>query len=263
MESDMTTFHSPLHFPAKSRSIRFLLACLIRKLATKNINKTELILELDQQGMEAHYLNLLYHRKLDESLIRTLFSQCVCPFTVDDCCHYEHIFNELSFGGFPFPVEGQRTYWLKLDPNFRFLWIDNLDDLLGWPRDLSEIFFNYAETHPFAKSLSELTKGLGFDKLNELGSKPYRLMPSKGKSCRKLIKSANYLRLDLTQKPKKCPFCQSAEVVEVSVGKKTSLLKDNEKLNGCCTDPDYLPAAWHCNHCGLPIWKTRDLNAME
>lgn len=54
MESDMTTFHSPLHFPAKSRSIRFLLACLIRKLATKNINKTELILELDQQGMEAH-----------------------------------------------------------------------------------------------------------------------------------------------------------------------------------------------------------------
>lgn len=87
----------PFVIPTTSKSVRFLLACLIRKLAKGEIGLNELCWELDQQRTEAHYLKLLYHKELNESLVRTLFSQTVCPFTVDDCYHYEHIFKELSF----------------------------------------------------------------------------------------------------------------------------------------------------------------------
>lgn len=242
------------HVPTTSRSIRFLLACLVRKLEKKGILTTELTWELDQHGMEAHYLNLLYNKKLNEPLVRTLFSQSVCPFTVDDCCHYEHLFKELSFGGFPFPAEGERTYYLEL-AHLSFPFLEKLENILGWPRDLPEIFFNYIETHPLAKSLSELTEGLGFKEWNKFGGKPCRSMSNTKMS------DSEELRLDLPHKPKKCPFCHSSEIVNVIWGMPNFFsLKGNEFLYGYCIDPDCPPPAWYCNHCGLPIWRTSNLN---
>lgn len=240
------------HVPTTSRSIRFLLACLVRKLEKKGILATELTWELGQHGMEAHYLNLLYNKKLNEPLVRTLFSQSVCPFTVDDCCHYEHLFKELSFGGFPFPAEIERTYYLEL-AHLSFPFHEKLENILGWPRDLPEIFFNYIETHPFAQSLSELTKALGFNEWNKRGGKPHRI--KEGKEV--------FFRLDMPHKPKKCPFCHSSEIVNVIWGMPDfSSLKGNEFLYACSIDSES-PPAWHCNHCGLPIWRTSDLNIFD
>lgn len=244
----------PFVIPTTSKSVRFLLACLIRKLAKWEISWNELSWELDQQGTEAHYLKLLYHKELNESVVRTLFSQSVCPFTIDDCRHYQHIFKELSFGGHPFPAEGERTYCLELDSHFLFRGFslqDRLDDLLGWPRDLAKIFFEYMETHSLPENFSKLTKGLGFKKWGEFSGKPYWIDSDK---------KIHYYRLDLEKKPKRCPFCRSTEVVDVIAGMPAfSELKGNEYIYGCCVNRDCPPPAWHCNHCGLFIWKTSDL----
>lgn len=159
--------------------------------------------------MEAHYLNLLYHKQLNESLIRTLFAQSVSTFTRIDCCQYEYIFSAFYYGCFPFPAEGERTYFLKLDAEFAsksLLLSDQLDRLLGWPRDLAEIFFNYVETHPFAESLSQLTQGLGFKEWNELGGKPSRYIPTEKMDYREFLEKVEYFKLDLPKKPGKCPF---------------------------------------------------------
>ena len=69
---------------------------------------------------------------------------------------------------------------------------DRLDDLLGWPRDLAEIFFEYMETHSLPENFLKLTKGLGFNEWGEFSGKPYWIDSGK---------IVNYYRLDLETKP--------------------------------------------------------------
>lgn len=247
-------YDCPIFIPTKSKSLRFLLACLVRKILTGAIDTERLYWKLDQQGTEAHYLNLLYHQKLSEQLTRKLFQQSVCPLTIDDCQHYERIFSSLNFGVFPFPKEGEKVFYLALDSKFydqSILLFDKLDYLLGWPRDLANIFFDYIEAHPLEKNLSSLTKKLGFNDWGKWGGKP---------QCGFFDDKINYFRLDLERRPIKCPFCGSSDIVDVIAGMPAfSVLKGNEFLYGCCVDPDCPPPAWHCNHCGLPIWRTSSL----
>lgn len=238
----------------KSKSVRFLLACLIRKILSGEIDPRNLIWDLDQQGREAHYLNLLYHKQLDEPLIETLFKQSFSPYMIADCCHYEHIFNSYRYGCYTSPVNHPRIYELQLNPAFfrESAPCTQLDALLGWPQDLAGIFFEYLETQPLPDNLLKLTKDLKFDDWGKPGEKPY---------WRENDGNIYFFRLDLERRPKRCPFCHSSEIVDVIVGYPVfSRLKGNEYLYGCCIEPTCPPPAWHCNHCGLSIWNTSDLH---
>lgn len=237
-----------------SKSVRFLLACLIRKILSGGIDPKNLIWDLDEQGKEAHYLNLLYNKKLDEPLIKTLFKQSFSPYMIADCCHYEHIFNSYRYGCYRSPENHPRLYELQLNLEFfrESASCTQLDVLLGWPRDLAGIFFEYLETHLLPDNLLKLTKDLRFDDWGKPGGKPY-WRESDGK--------VYFFRLDLGRRPKQCPFCHSSEIVDVIVGYPVfSRLKGNENLYGCCIEPACPPPAWHCNHCGLTIWNTSDLH---
>ena len=239
--------------PTTSKSVKFLLACLIRKIIKGGIDPERPVWDLDQRGVEANYLKLLYNKKVDNSLINLLFTQTFYPFVVNDCRNFEHIFNCYRYGGYPFPSEGEKIYWLTLSDYFykEALAYTQLDYLLGWPGDFAEIFFEYMETHPHTDNFSKLTKDLGFDAWGKASGK-HHWVDSNNK--------IHYYKLDLERKPKRCPFCHSTELVDVIVGMPDfSELKGNEFFYGCCIDGLCPPPAWHCNHCGLFIWKTSDL----
>ena len=143
----------------RSKGVRFLLACLIRKILSGEIDPKNLIWDLDEQGKEAHYLNLLYNKKLDELLIKTLFKQSFSPYMIADCCYYEHIFNSYRYSCYPSPENHPRLYELQLNLEFfpESASCTQLDVLLGWPRYLAGIFFEYLETHPLPDNLLKLT----------------------------------------------------------------------------------------------------------
>ena len=53
--------------PTTSKSVKFLLACLIRKIIKGGIDPERPVWDLDQRGVEANYLKLLYNKKVDNS----------------------------------------------------------------------------------------------------------------------------------------------------------------------------------------------------
>lgn len=222
----------------RNKSIRFLLACLLYKAKPKR----PWILSV--KSIEAHYLKLLYNKEITDRLVHDLFSLTISPLMVDDCCHYLHIFDSYSYLGNPIldpqPVK-EFEFELNLE-SLRFISAYDLDLLLGWPRGLAHMFFNYMYSKPLPNSLEDLSAGLGFRKI-----------------AKHEISNPFEIRFDIPKKPKSCPFCGSKDIGDVIVGMPDfSGLKGNELIYGCCFDPDCPPPNWHCNHCGLPFWKNRE-----
>ena len=234
----------------QNKGLRFLLACLIYKILRGDFDQdfdedfdgTPLDWELYENGPEAHYFKMLYQKAFDFHLVKSLFTQTISPF-VCDVMVQETIFEQLIYGG---------GYWnrssLEPSPNLyelifrkdfylqvqQDITIQDLDEVLGWPKDFASIFFPYIYSNSFEKSAQSLGESLGFEKW---------------------IKERPQLKqISLVRKPKECPLCRSKQILDVRLGMSDSVSDLNKyKFYGChISDP--LPS-WYCNHCHLPIWK--------
>ncbi|MDM8088031.1 hypothetical protein QUV44_07475 [Parasutterella secunda] len=245
-----------LYLVTENKGIRFLLSCLLFKIWRGDFDKdfdesfesTPLDWELTEDGPEARYLKLLYKRTLDFHLVKSLFTQTVKP-PVCDVIMEDTIFERLVYGGFhlrPSPA----LYELIFRKDFydcvrHTITIEDLDEILGWPKDLASVFFPFMYGEPLKKSVKSLGKALGFEDWEE-GFRP----ESK--------------QISLPKKPRECPFCHSKQVLDVLVGF-PAFRPDLKKyhLYGCCTFDGYPPPDWYCKYCGLSIWKTSNLNGKD
>lgn len=241
-----------LNIVTENKGIRFLLSCLLYKILRgdfdrdfdEDFERPPLDWELAEDGPEAHYLKLLYKRKLDFSLVKSLFTQTVRPH-VCDVMMEDTIFERLIYGGFR-DQSSLELYELIMRSDFfkqarQIITIEELDRILGWPKDLASLFFSHMYSKPLEKSVETLGKALGFEDWAE-GVKP----ESK--------------RISLSKKPIKCPFCHSKQVLDVLVGMPAYRPDPNKYyVYGCCIYEECPPPNWYCNHCHLPIWKeTKD-----
>lgn len=207
---------------SSKRSFRFFFACLLYLLHTKQIKKRKPVWHLHADGPEAHYLNLLFGQSLDNRFIYSVMRSCCF---VDYGELQRTVFSEVT-------TIGNEEYCLEFTPSlyraeeFSF---DVIDELLNWPRDLSKIFFDYMYSQPQVETITELTSNLGFGHSEDFTR----------------LKGA---RQDLPRKPTVCPFCGSKNIISVS---QKWLLGGPDCI---CESLDPLPS-WHCQHCGLSIWK--------
>ena len=96
-----------LNIGTENKGIRFLLSCLLFRIwrgdfdkdFDESFEKTPLDWELSEDGPEAHYLKILYKRRLDFHLVKSLFTQTVSPH-VCDVMMEDTIFERLIYGGF-------------------------------------------------------------------------------------------------------------------------------------------------------------------
>lgn len=233
-----------LNIVTKNKGIRFLLSCLLFRIwrgdFDESFEKTPLDLELSEDGPEAHYLKILYKRRLDFHLVKSLFTQTVSPL-VCDVMMEDTIFERLIYGGFRYHPSPE-VYELIIRNDFykevrQSITIEELDRILGWPKDLASLFFPHMYGKPLEKSVRTLGNSLGFGDWVD-GEKP----ESK--------------RISLIKKPRECPFCHSKQVLDVLVGM-PAFKPDLDKYHvyGCCLFEGYPPPDWYCKHCHLPIWK--------
>lgn len=237
-----------LNIGTENKGIRFLLSCLLFRIwrgdfdkdFDESFEKTPLDWELSEDGPEAHYLKILYKRRLDFHLVKSLFTQTVSPH-VCDVMMEDTIFERLIYGGFRY-YPSPEVYELIIRKDFyqevrQTITIEELDRILGWPKDLASLLFPYMYGKPLRKSVKTLGKSLGFEKWVE-DVKP----ESK--------------RISLTKKPRECPFCHSKQILDVLVGM-PAFRPDPDKyyVYGCCIFEGCPPPVWYCKHCHLPIWK--------
>ena len=237
----------------QNKGLRFLLACLIYKILRGDFDQdfdedfdgTPLDWELYENGPEAHYFKMLYQKAFDFHLVKSLFTQTISPF-VCDVMVQETIFEQLIYGG---------GYWnrssLEPSPNlYELIFIKDfyklvrqntttkdIDEILGWPKDFSSIFFPYMYGQPLQKNVLSLGEALGFKDWVD-----GRMPESK--------------QLSLTRKPRECPFCHSKQMLDVLVGIPAIRIDpDKHYVHGCCIMGVNPPPDWYCKHCHLPIWK--------
>lgn len=158
------------------------------------------------------------------------------------------IFKRLVYGGFHFRPS-PALYELILRKDFydnvrQTISIEDLDEILGWPKDLASVFFPLMYGKPFKKTAQSLGKTLGFKDW--------------AKGARTESK-----RISLAKKTRECPQCHSKQILNVLVGYPGVVDLEKYHLYGCCIRDGFLSPDWYCNHCGLPIWRYNDLNTLD
>lgn len=196
-----------LRIATQNKGQRFLLSCLLYKILKgdfdhdfdEDFDGTPLDWELYENGPEAHYFKMLYKKAFDFHLVKSLFTQTISPF-VCDVMVQETIFKQLIYGGGywnrsslePCPnlyeLIFRKDFYVQVQQNIT---IQDLDEVLGWPKDFSSIFFPYMYSKPFEKSVQSLGESLDF--ADWIKHKPEK----------KLI--------SLTKKPRECPLCHSRQ----------------------------------------------------
>ena len=137
-----------LNIVTENKGMRFLLSCLLYKILRgdfdkdfdKSFEKTPLDWELSEDGPEAHYLKILYKRKFDFHLVKSLFTQTVSPH-VCDVMMEDTIFERLIYGGFRYHPSPD-VYGLIKRKHFneevrQTITIEELDRILGWTTDFA------------------------------------------------------------------------------------------------------------------------------
>lgn len=157
-----------LNIVTENKGIRFLLSCLLFRIwrgdLDESFEKTPLDWELSEDGPEAHYLKILYKRRLDIHLVKSLFTQTVNPH-VCDVMMEDTIFERLIYGGFryhPSPEVHEliirNDFYVKVRQTIT---IEEIDHILEWPKDLALVFFPHMYGKPLEKSIRTLANSLG------------------------------------------------------------------------------------------------------
>lgn len=237
----------------RSPSLKFLLATLFYGLHHKKLGDNndgdQFQWTLSNVGREAHYLQLLYGRDVDEALAKQLLNITCMPEVVMAATLYGHVFDKLMVPlGYwktfdPETSELETLYTFSLNQSLYNTLRDldtsiDLDAFLSWPKGLSSLFFEYLYTQPRSPNLKVLAKKLHFKEFLD------------GELSRK-----EPITLEIHNKPEVCPFCHSNSVVPVIVGYPEKDYKPEEvHLYGCCLVEVCPPPEWCCKHCGLPMW---------
>ena len=221
----------------ETKTVQFLLACLLYKAyrdTRDDLTDNELprLWEIPYQGPEAHYLKLLYGTTLDADSMRVLFKQGMIQ-TKDDFTWKWTLFDCLSYAK-PDPDNPDNGFDLTLSLWFYrqlkgFNNLDEIDRVLGWPKNFAKAFFPYMYDKPLAESTEDLGKAIGFSDL---------MIPNKPINA----------SFSLDKVPIECPHCHSKHTVEILVGM-LAVEPDPERyyVYGCCTEG--LVPDWYCKDC--------------
>lgn len=160
----------------QNKGQRFLLSCLLYKILKgdfdhdfdEDFDGTPLDWELYENGPEARYYKMLYKKAFDFHLVKSLFTQTISPF-VCDVMMQETIFEKLIYGGgywnksslepcsVLYELIFRKDFYLQAQQNIT---IQDLDEILDWPKDFASIFFPYMYSNPFEKSAQNLGESL-------------------------------------------------------------------------------------------------------
>lgn len=227
----------------KDKACRFLFSCFLYRAYKADCDKHigyELLARwnLEENGREAYYLNLLYKRSLNLDLVHDLFKQSMI-YQREDYFSESSMFSHLSYGEYeeqPKDYIFLSTKWFYKELK-GFNNIEEIDRTLGWPKGTASVFFPHMYEKPLAKSIQELDREIGLSNWLEneqLGDE----------------------KISLQKMPIECPFCHSKHTVQVLVGMPSGE-PDPEKVYvyGCCVMKGVNPPNWYCRDCHSEIWR--------